>query len=162
MLRLEGGYLSDTASNDPSAKNGLFNGLYTAMGQIVFTPGNFTFGVGYAHSYYPGGDVNLTGSTGSSFASNPFGAVATSTDAVSGSVQYKFSPQFLIGGWAGATFAHQRSNSNEATVLNWAAYIGLPDLGKEGNLLGLLVGQPPRVIDNDIATREDRKGERCI
>jgi hypothetical protein len=158
LLRLEGGYSGDNSSNDPSVKNGLFNGSYTAIGQLVFTPGNFTLGVTYAHSYYPGNEVNLTGSTGSTFASNPFGAVATAADSVAGAVQYKFTPQLLVGGWATASFAHQRSNSNEATVLNWAAYLAFPDLLKKGSLGGILVGQPPRVIDNDIAAREDRKG----
>ena len=157
VFRVEGGYLSDTASNDPGVKNGLFNGAYAAIAQVVFTPGNFTFGINYSHSYYPGNDVNLTGSTGSSFASSPFGAVATSADTVGGSVQYKFSPQFLLGGWAGASFAHRRSNSDEATVLNAAVYAAFPDFGKEGNLLGILAGLPPRVIDNDVANREDRE-----
>ncbi|MGA7932395.1 MAG: iron uptake porin, partial [Kovacikia sp.] len=159
-FRFEGGYLSDTASNDPSAKNGLFNGAYAAIAQAVFTTGNFTFGVNYSHSYYPGGgDVNLTGSTGSTFASNPFGQVATSADTVGGSVQYKFSPQFILGGWAGASFAHRRSNSDNATVLNAAVYAAFPDFGKEGNLLGILAGLPPRVIDNEGLTiaREDRE-----
>jgi hypothetical protein len=157
VFRVEGGYLSDTASNDPGAKNGLFNGAYAAIAQVVFTPGNFTFGVNYSHSYYPGNDVNLTSSTGSSFSSAPFGAVATTADTVGGTIQYKFSPQFLLGGWAGASFAHRRSNSDEATVLNAAVYAAFPDFGKKGNLLGLLAGLPPRVIDNDIASREDRE-----
>lgn len=155
IFRLEGGYAADPASNDPSSKNGLFNGALTAIAQVVFTPGNFTFGASYSHSYYPGGDVNITGSTGSTFASNPFGQVATSADTLAGTVQYKFSKMFTIGGWAGASFAHQRSNSNDATVLNWAAYLAFQDVIKEGSLLGILVGNPPKVISNDIATRED-------
>jgi hypothetical protein len=160
-FRLEGGYLSDTASNDPTTKNGLFNGSYAAIAQAVFTAGNFTFGVNYSHSYYPGSDLNLTGSTGSSFASRPFvvGGIGqpTSADTVGGAVQFKFSPQFILGGWAGASFAHQENADNDATVLNAAVYAAFPDFGKKGNLLGLLAGLPPRVMDNDIAAREDRE-----
>jgi hypothetical protein len=81
----------------------------------------------------------------------------TSADTVGGAVQFKFSPQFILGGWAGASFAHQENADNDATVLNAAVYAAFPDFGKKGNLLGLLAGLPPRVMDNDIAAREDRE-----
>ncbi len=158
VFRLEGGYTGANSSNNPLAKGGLFNGSYTAIGQLVFAPGNLTLGLTYAHSYYPGSEVNITGSTGSTFAASPFGAVATAADSVAGAIQYRLSSKLLIGGWATASFAHQRSNSNNATILNWAAYLAFTDLLKKGNLGGILVGQPPRVIDNDISTRDDRKG----
>jgi Carbohydrate-selective porin, OprB family/S-layer homology domain len=158
-LRLEGGYVSDTASNDPSPKNGLFNGSYAALGQVVFAPSKaLTLGLIYAHSYYPGSDINLTGSTGTAYAIAPFGArVATAADSVGGSVQFKLSPKFSIGGWAAASFAHRRSNSDNATVLSAAAYLALPDLGKKGNLGGILVGIAPTVLDNEglTANRQD-------
>jgi carbohydrate-selective porin OprB len=33
---------------------------------------------------------------------------------------------------------------------------GFQDLGKEGNLLGLMVGMPPKVTDNNVTTRENK------
>ena len=166
-LRLEGGYLSGASSNNPSAKGGLFNGSYAAMAQVVFQPSQaLTLGVAYAHSYYPGtepngGKVNLTGSTGTDYASNPFNGAATAADSVAASVQFKLSPKLIIGGWASASFAHQSSNSNNATILSALGYLAFPDLGKKGNLGGILFGIAPTVIDTDFINaaglrRDDR------
>ena len=167
-LRLEGGYLSGVSSNNPSAKGGLFNGSYAAMAQVVFQPSQaLTLGLAYAHSYYPGtepnggGRVNLTGSTGTDYASNPFNGAATAADSVAASVQFKLSPKLLVGGWASASFAHQSSNSNNATILSALGYLAFPDLGKKGNLGGILFGIAPTVINTDFINaaglrRDDR------
>jgi Carbohydrate-selective porin, OprB family/S-layer homology domain len=167
-LRLEGGYLSGVSSNNPSDKGGLFNGSYAAMAQVVFQPSQaLTLGLAYAHSFYPGtepnggGRVNLTGSTGTDYASNPFNGAATAADSVAASVQFKLSPKLLVGGWASASFAHQRSNSNNATILSALGYLAFPDLGKKGNLGGILFGIAPTVIDTDFINaaglrRDDR------
>jgi hypothetical protein len=149
-LRLEGGYLSGINSNDPAEKRGLFNGSQAALAQVVFSPNPaFTVALAYAHSYYAGGGVNLTGSTGTGYAANPFAGVATTADSVSGAVQFRLSPRFIVGGWASASFAHRRSNSDNATILSALGYVALPDFGKKGNLAALLFGIAPTVIDTD-------------
>lgn len=153
----QAGYTADTASNDPAPKNGLFNGSYGALAQLVYNGKSFGAGITYARSYFPGGGVNLTGSTGSTFALAPFTtAVATESNAVSGQLQWKISPSFILGGWFGATFAEQVTGANNnATILNGMAFLAFPDLGKKGNLGGIMVGVPPKVTSNDIGTRED-------
>ena len=35
-------------------------------------------------------------------------------------------------------------------MINWAATLAFPDLGKEGNLAGIIVGREPYVSDSDI------------
>ncbi len=153
-LRLEGGYLAGGSSNNPAAKGGLFNGSNAAVAQVVFQPNQaLTLGLAYAHSYYTGtepngGGINITGSTGTSFAANPFNGAATTADSIAGSVQLKLSPKILVGGWASASFAHRRSNSDNATILSAVGYLAFPDLGKKGNLGGLLFGMAPNVISN--------------
>ena len=159
-LNIQGGYLAGTCSNVPSDKCGLFDGSSAAVGQVVFRPGNFSLGLTYFYSYYsavsPGG-VNLTGSTGTSLAIRPFNNNATSANTLGAEAQYRFSPSFLIGGWYGISWAEQQSGgNNNATIQNWAAYAGFPDLFWKGNLLGLLVGMPPKVTSNSIDGREDQ------
>lgn len=155
-LRLEGGYLAGVNSNNPGSKGGLFDGSSAAMAQVVFQPGKaLTLGLAYAHSYYTGTEVSLTGGTGTGYANSPFGAVATAVDAVAGSVQFRLNPAIIVGGYASAEFAHRRSNSDNATVLSAMGYLALPDLGKKGNLGGLLFGIAPNIIAND-ETRTDR------
>ncbi len=161
FLALQGGYVSDTNSNDPSAKNGLFNGAYTALGQVVVRPSkSIDLALTYAHSYYPGSEVNLTSSTGSGFAANPFGSSAilgrpTSSDTFAAEVQLRLSPKLIVGGWFGYSFIDQEDGNNEAEALNGAVFLAFPDLGKKGNLGGIIVGVPSKVVDNDIANRED-------
>ncbi len=65
-------YLTE-GSNDPRDKGGLFNGDYTAAIQLNIDPTeNIEIGVAYARSYQPGEEVNLSGSTGTQDAKNPF------------------------------------------------------------------------------------------
>ncbi|WP_421656115.1 iron uptake porin [Leptothermofonsia sp. ETS-13] len=153
---LQAGYIADSDSNVPLPKNGLFNGSYSAIGQLVLKPfKDLSLGLFYNHSYYSGGDVNITASTGSEFARRPFGSgVATSNDTVGANLQWKISKNFIFGGWFGYMWANRRSNSDQAQILNAAVYLGFPDLLKKGNLGGLLVGIPPYVVDNDV-NRED-------
>ena len=176
-LRAEFAYVGDANSNDPSnsisgttaAINGLFGGSYSALGQLVLTSGKLSASVGYAHTYFSRADgANLTGSLGSAFASNPFNAnagaaatrVATGADSIGANVQYKLSPGLIVGGWYSVWFAHQLASGNDARIQTGAVYVALPDLLKEGNLGGLLVGVPPKATRNDFAsggtrTRED-------
>lgn len=153
----QAGYTGDTASNDPGAKNGLFNGNYGAIAQLVYNGPKLGVGLTYARAYFPAGSVNLTGSTGSAYATQPFtNAFATASNAVSAQLQFKVSPAFIVGGWFGAMFADQKVGpNNDATILNGMAFLAFPDLGKKGNLGGIMVGVPPKVTRNDIAARRD-------
>ncbi|MBW4578640.1 MAG: iron uptake porin [Tildeniella nuda ZEHNDER 1965/U140] len=166
FLSLQGGYLSDTNSNDPGLENGLFNGAYTAIGQVVLRPARaIEVALTYAHSYYPGGEVNVTSSTGSGFASNPFNSSAatprpTSSDTFSAAVQFRLSPQFIIGGNFGYTEAYQGRSDNEATILNGSVFLAFPDLGKKGNLGGIIVGIPPKVTGSDFRGATGAAGAR--
>jgi hypothetical protein len=167
QFSLQGGYIADSASNDPGTKNGLFNGGYSAIGQLVFRPSRaFDIGFNYVRSYYPGSNVNalganpfgqptpnLTGSTGSAYASNPFGGEALSSDTASVQAQWRISPKFTFGGWFGYTWAYNKRTNEEAQIQNWAAFMAFPDLLKRGNLGGLLFGMQPRVLDNDYRAR---------
>ncbi len=163
FLALQGGYIADTDSNDPGSTNGLFNGAYTALGQVVLRPSKaLEVALTYARSYYPGNEVNVTSSIGSGYASNPFASSpalrrATSSNAFGVQAQFRLSPKFIVGGWAGYTEAYQAGNSNEATILYGSAFLAFPDLGKKGNLGGIIVGIPPKVTGNDFIAATGRR-----
>lgn len=160
QFAIQGGYFADRNSNDPSIKNGLFNGNYTAFGQVVIRPSRaIDIGLSYAYSYFPGfstafgqGNPNLNSSTGTSFANNPFGGSALRSNTLGAQLQWRLTPTVTIGGWYGYSFVDSVRNSDEARVENWAAFLAFPDLGKKGNLGGLLFGMEPRVKDNDFRT----------
>jgi hypothetical protein len=166
-LSLQGGYFADQNANDPGQKNGLFNGTYAAVGQLVFRPSRaFDIGLTYVRSYFPGNNVNglgsnpfnqgapnLYGSTGTGYAANPFNGEATATDTGSIQAQWRVAPKLTIGGWYGYTWAYNKRTAEEAQIQNWAAFVGFPDLGGKGNLAGILFGMQPRVTDNDFRAR---------
>ncbi len=157
QFSLQGGYFADQSSNDPGVKNGIFNGNYSAIGQIVFRPSRtFDIAVTYVNSYFPGtsaalgqGAPNITSSTGTAYAANPFAGLATKVDTVSAQLQWRIAPKITIGGWYAYSWANtaRSANNADAQVQNWAGFIGFPDLGKRGNLGGILFGMTPRVTD---------------
>ncbi|MDZ7957464.1 MAG: iron uptake porin [Aulosira sp. DedQUE10] len=167
-ITLSGGYLARRGS-DPSDGKGLFDGSYGALAQLAFQPNkNFTLGLTYAHSYLRGanndGDVVVSGSYGSAFANNPFNSTATTpvnttTNHYGIEANYRFSTQFSLGGWVGYTQAIAENSSganvnrgDQADIWNWAVTFAFPDLGKKGNLGGIIFGQPPKVTGNDFGT----------
>lgn len=145
--------------NSPLEKNGLFDGSYTALGQIILFPkSKFNLGLTYTHSYFPGSRVNVVGSTGSDFARRPFGNVPTFANSYGAEATWRPSKYFQISGWFGYSDVQslgRGSRSADAEVITYAASLGFPDLGKPGNFLGLLAGVPPKVTENDFTNRED-------
>ncbi len=159
-LTFSAGFLARNAE-DPSPQNGLFDGSNAALAQIAFTPTKaLQIGATYVRSYnrgLPGNNNPLSGGTGSAFANAPFtGAVATSADNFGLQASFKLNPQIVLGGWVGYTKAYSEVSSADAELWNWAATLAFPDLGKKGNLAGIIVGMPPKVTDNDIVARQDR------
>ncbi|QLE55258.1 iron uptake porin [Nostoc sp. TCL26-01] len=159
-LTLSAAYLGNTANN-PNDDNGLFNGANTIFGQVAFKPSSkFNVAFAYARTYQNSpNNINLFGSTGSGFANSPFGN-GNAVSANNYGIQASFQPssKFTIGGWAGYTTATSESGPNkgrDADIWYWAASLGLKDFGREGNVLGVIFGQPPKVTSNDISARED-------
>jgi len=169
-LELSLGYLAGNPAN-PTRGNGLFNGSYGALAQLTFTPNdNIALGLTYVNSY------NLITNTGSNASNFParlgsFGLDSDSTLPVSSNsygaqASWQLNRGFAIGGWVGYT--NQRFLSNLATpagsvqrgdqkIWNWAVTLAFPDLLKEGNVAGILVGMEPRVTSSTNRTLpEDR------
>jgi hypothetical protein len=146
-VELSLGYLAGNAAS-PTRGNGLFNGSYGGLAQLTFKPtSTMTLGLTYLNSY---NTVTGTGSNASNFparlSSNSYGAEAS----------WRLNRSIALGGWAGYT--NQRILSNLGTpgsiqrgdqkIWNWAVTLAFPDLLKEGNVAGILVGMEPRVTSS--------------
>jgi hypothetical protein len=157
-LHLTLGYLAGDAAN-PANKNGLFNGNYAALAQVLFKPTkNLDLGLVYSHAYFPGGGttgVNTTFSTGSLAARRPFGNVSTSTDSIQLGASFRITPKVVVSGWFDYIFADSEVNNNDAEIVNFTANVVFLDLGKKGNMGAIIFGMPPKVIRNTIAANED-------
>ncbi|MBF2098879.1 MAG: iron uptake porin, partial [Gloeomargaritaceae cyanobacterium C42_A2020_066] len=155
---------------------GLFGGNYSVFAQVNVKPTkDFKFGLGYSRSYGTGFDnvggsngfgVNVTGSTGTSYAADPFGSAKsgddtpTETNGVNLMFSWTALPQMIISGWFGYTWANALSSSfvasntvqknDQAQILTAALQFAFPDpFGRKGDLGGFIVGLPPYVTDND-------------
>ncbi|WP_017319297.1 iron uptake porin [Mastigocladopsis repens] len=159
-LALTLGYLG-TSANDPSSDNGLFNGPYGALAQLTIKPSErFTVGLTYINAY------NQELATGSN-AANPISFLGTRDDLSGVDVPFSsnsfgvqaslgLSEKFVLGGWIGYTNARNLSTEGgivdrgKLDIWNWAVTLGFPDLGKKGNLGGIIVGMEPKVTDSSI------------
>jgi BMFP domain-containing protein YqiC len=177
-LELSLGFLANNPVNTSSG-NGLFNGSYGAIAQLTVKPSDrFTVGLTYLNAF----KNDLT--AGSNRANprltalnpNPPADLAflsgsdlpTSSNAYGVEASFQVSPNFVLNGWVGYTATRILSSleATDGTVLprgdlsiwNWAVALGFPNLGKEGNLAGIIVGMEPKVTrtSNSLALLEDR------
>ena len=145
-LALSLGYLSGTANN-PTPGNGLFDGSYGALAQLTVKPSDrISLGLTYINSYK---QPLLTGSNnatstfdGEAFSSNSYGVQAS----------LGISQKFVLGGWAGYTNSKVLTGTKgDVDTFNYAVTLGFPDLGKKGNLAGVIVGMEPKVTSSSFA-----------
>lgn len=161
-FELSAGYLAPSAS-DPAQGNGLFNGNYAALGQVVFKPGDrFKLGLTYVNAYNQGD--TFTGSNlanFNSFVANQVGeTVPISSNSYGVETSLRVSDRFIISGWGGYTNNRVRESvtgnngqsvsSGEQDIWNWAVTLAFPDLLREGNLGGIVVGMEPKVTSSNI------------
>lgn len=171
-LSLDLAYLTGDG-NSPLEKNGLFDGDYTAAAQLNLSLGKaIDLAFTYARSYYPGEDVNLSGSTSGDLARRPFAdldivdgdltvlGVATSANRFGVQASVMLGSKINISGWVGYIDAEAEAGPSEgadADIWTGAVNLGFLDLGKKGALLGIGGGIPPKVteIEGDALGAED-------
>jgi hypothetical protein len=159
QFRFSAGYLADGLNiGNPNSGGGLFNGGYSAIGQITWTPSEkFSIAATYINAYFPGGrfgfNYNTFGVEGTAVANTLAGQTRLSaqrlfefepviTNSYGVQAMFQPSPGFAISGWFGATYA-RLMEQGDGQILNYALTFAFPDLGKQGNLLGLVVGAEP-------------------
>jgi len=149
-LSLDAAYLGGLGNaNLPGKKDGFFNGSYSALAQLVYSGQRLKFGLLYVNSYSTEFGVDtLAGSN----AAKVIGAGPVISNNYGFQVNYRFSPRFELGGWVGYTAARTLGIKGDAGVLNFATTWSFPDLGKKGNLGGIVFGMQPKLIDTSNAT----------
>lgn len=173
-LEFSAGYLAGEAS-DPNQGAGLFNGSYSALGQLTITPFEK---LGIALTYVNGYNQSDTG-VGSDLANiqsltsteiddpntvDPGaleGGVPTSSNSYGAQFSYALSDRLVVGGWGGLSKVRtldavsvdgETVERGSQDIWNWAATLAFPDLGKEGSLGGIVVGMEPWVSSSSIDT----------
>ena len=156
-------YLADDGdASNPGEGLGLFNGAYSAGAQLGISPiDNLDISLTYVRSYQPGDSVNLSGSTGSELAQEPFGETATSANRFGAQASFRLTEQIHIGGWFGYIDAIAEddngnvSEGDNADIITWLASLSFIDVGKEGAVFSVAGGVPPRATEIEGTEQED-------
>jgi hypothetical protein len=145
-------YLTDDGGADPSEGQGLFNGSYSAGAQVKFSPfEKLDLTATYVRSFQTAGEVDLTGSTSSENAQDPFEGSPASADRLGFGANYLIGEKFNVGVWGGVAFADEVGGEGEANLFTVAGSFSLLDLGKEGAVLSVTGGVPPKIFDSENA-----------
>ncbi|AFZ48672.1 cyanobacterial porin [Cyanobacterium stanieri PCC 7202] len=153
-LKFNALYLANDASN-PQSGGGLFNGGYSAGAQLSFTPSrNLALAFSYLRTYETENSVNLAGGTSSANSANPFGGRPTSADRFGLQGNFRISPRVNLAASGGYVSANNldpvgvvgvnNTARTDADLWTWAANLSFVDVGKEGAVLSLGGGMPPR------------------
>lgn len=160
---ISAGYLADNSgaggaivasANNPADKNGLFNGSYSALGQLTFRASEaLTVALTYVNAYRQsaifdtgnGGQGALGTLLANQGLSLSTGAISPAeVNAYGASVAFRLSPQLVLnafGSYINANFVDDGTGSQD--IWTYGAGLALPDFGKKGNLLGFMAGAEP-------------------
>jgi hypothetical protein len=129
--------------NSPS--EGLFGGGYLVSVRPVISLDKFRLTYSFIHSYSPAEGID-TWSGSKSAAILGVGPVVASTHL--GSLNYQVSPTVELGASVGRSFARAlgAGTQGDADVLTYRFNVAMRDLGKKGNLAGIIFGMQPKLI----------------
>jgi hypothetical protein len=152
-VRFQGAY-GVRNSSDPEGGRGLFNSEHSAWGaQFLLKPApTLLAGLSYLNAY--SGNGRLDTFTGSFIAdTNSFINEPARIQAASGTLQWRFAPDLTFSTWGAWFFSDALDSSARATTNTYLFALGYSDpFGREGDLLALLFGQPPRLVDGEHLT----------
>ncbi|WP_199313405.1 iron uptake porin [Leptolyngbya sp. FACHB-671] len=143
-LGISGGYVGDEPE-DPTAGNGLFNGDYSAIGQITFLSDFVDIALTYVNAYDDSGFADIYG------ADEFYDIAAVSNASVANTygtqVNFKLGNVFEIGGGIAYTDVSGLGNNPDYELWSYQGTLAINDLGGEGNQLGILAGVPTYTAD---------------
>ncbi|MEL7036731.1 MAG: iron uptake porin [Cyanobacteria bacterium J06592_8] len=133
---------------------GLFNGGYGISTRAVFRLDRLNIALVYIHSYSPENGID-TESGSNAAAVRGAGPVVANTYV--SAIFYRFSSKFVLGTSGAFTNARTlgRGTKGDAHAIDYRLNIFFPDLFKEGNIGGMVIGIQPRLnyTSNDTLAR---------
>ena len=147
-FEISAGYVAPGAS-DPDEGEGLFNGTYSALGQLTFKPyDKLKLGVTDVRGYSNDGASILWGGTGTNLANDDTLIGTNTSNSYGAQFQWDVVDFVSVRGWF--TYADvDLVDGGDAEIMTYAGALVFPDLGKEGNLGALIVGAEPYLTDFD-------------
>ncbi|WP_446880170.1 iron uptake porin [Phormidesmis sp. 146-33] len=151
-VNLDVGYVVGNANN-PAI--GIDKASYSAIAQLTIEfSKTAALGLTYVRSFN-----SLDTNTGSDRANDPFDnkSAAITADSFGLETTIGLSKNLTLSGWVGFSHATARDlpGNPSANIFNWAVTLAVPNLGQERNLLGFVIGQPPKVTANDFQRKDE-------
>lgn len=134
-------------------RGGLTNGNTTTGVQLLLTPAETVdVSLYYVNNYSPDGFLSFFAGDGqlTVFDIVAGDAKPLQTHAVGATLNWQISPRLSLGLWGGYTNSRIPGASGTVETTNYLAYLNFPDLFREGNLGGVYIGQPPKIISSDL------------
>jgi hypothetical protein len=148
------GFAPVGAANDPAI--GLFDGSYSAMGQITLKPSDkLVVTLNYVNAYRQGGGIFDIGAGGTGFVGTTFANKAgdgitgplnlsAKVNAFGAAAGFRMSKNLALNGFL--TYGKVDfvgDGQGEKDLWSYGLGVALPDFGKPGNLLGFVIGAEP-------------------
>ncbi len=129
------------------AAGGLFSSEHRALGvQLLARPtANLTTGIAYVNAFAGNGRLDTFTGSNDADVSGGFGEPSI-IHAVSGTLQWQVTSGLVFGAWGGVFGTDSQRSDAAALSTTYQFSLGFPDpFGRDGDLLGIMVGQPPRL-----------------
>jgi hypothetical protein len=153
LVTVSAGYFGgDSANPDEDTDGGLFNDEYSALGQLTFSllDDKLQLAATYVHAKLASSDNTIFDlGVGTATARNPLdGSLSTNSYGIEAA--YDLNSKIALNAFGMYTDADVDDGSGESEIWSYGLGVALPDFGKEGNLLGIMVGAEPYADDEDI------------
>ena len=147
-------YIGDDGSApSPIDGDGLFNGSFSTGVQLGFHPtDNFDIGLNYLYNFsndINGNGLDPTGATIDGDAGNLFNNGSFTSNNLGLQAGWRATERLNFSGWFGYSFVNNENATGDAQLLNWSVNASIVDLGKEGAVATLAVGQAPFIVAAD-------------
>lgn len=151
QITLSAGYLSGDASS-PRSGDGIFAGNSSALAQVIWSPSqSFSLGLTYNHAYFGRGSFGfgdnsatfgLGAYTGTGVVNSTLAQFPTVSNSYGVEFNWRVNPSLILSGWGGLTKV-RAIGQGDGEIWTYALSAAFPDLGRKGNLGGLVVGAQP-------------------
>jgi BMFP domain-containing protein YqiC len=151
FITISGGYFADT-SFDPTEGNGLFNGGYSALGQVTLSLLDDRLQVAgtYVRGYFTDDDPQIFDlEVGTAAGASPFDT-ATTSNSYGVEAAFQLNDRIALNAFGVYTDATELDTDEEADIWSYGAGVAFPDLGKEGNLGAIFAGAEPYGESEDV------------
>jgi hypothetical protein len=129
-------------------------GHNTAAIQLAITPIDpVDLTIYYVYDYSPNGNLFSFVGDEQLTANNPIRGESAPlrTDAIGSTLTWQITPKVTLGGWFGFTSSWIPGESQQRVeTTNYMVFMNFLDLLGEGNLAGLYVGQPPKIVHSNL------------